>query len=130
MGKNATETMLEEAQPRPTIVARVDSLKPPRDPRDVKIPRKVKLLEDRILVRRDAPVKEIRGFLVPEAHQEAAMEGTVVAVGPGREGKPLKVQVGDRVLISRYAGNEMKFSPTDEESHVVLREDELLLVFA
>jgi len=56
------------------------------------------------------------------------MEGQVIAVGTGRvldDGKvqPLQVKPGDRVLIGKYAGTEIKL---DGVEHVIVREDEVL----
>ena len=56
------------------------------------------------------------------------MEGKVIAVGAGRvekDGKriPLEVKVGDRVLVGKYSGTEIKI---DDVEHVILREDEVL----
>lgn len=122
----------------------VQSTRTPRDPKDTTIPRPVRLLEDRILVRRDEASDKSGSIYIPGAHQVAPMEGTVVAVGPGRIIEPpelslagcvsdfarfpLYVTIGDRVLITRYAGNEFKFSPMDAETYVVMRADEVLMI--
>ena len=51
----------------------------------------------------------------------------MVAVGPGKlndgERLPMDVKSGDRVLIGKYSGNEIKI---DGEELVILREDEIL----
>ena len=54
----------------------------------------------------------------------------MVAVGPGKlndEGKraPMDVKAGDRILIGKYSGSEIKL---DDEEFVILREDEILAV--
>ena len=54
----------------------------------------------------------------------------MVAVGPGKlndDGKrsPLDVKEGDRVLIGKYSGSEIKI---DGDDYVILREDEILAV--
>ena len=54
----------------------------------------------------------------------------VVAVGPGKmndkgERSPLDVKAGDRVLIGKYSGSEIKYDDTD---YVIVREDEILAV--
>ena len=56
------------------------------------------------------------------------MEGKVVAVGAGKIDKagkriPLEVKVGDKVLIGKYSGQEVKI---DDVEHVIIREDEVL----
>src|SRR4029450_9879463 len=70
------------------------------------------------------------GIIIPDTAKEKPMEAEVVAVGKGKineEGKqlPLDVKKGDRILIGKYAGTEIKI---DDEEHLILREDEVLAV--
>lgn len=91
----------------------------------------IKPLGDRILVE---PVEEKEtkkgGIIIPDTAKEKPQEGKVIAVGPGRldeNGKrvPPEVKVGDRILMGKYAGTEVKI---DGEEHVILREDDVLAV--
>ena len=90
---------------------------------------KVKPLHDRLLVTRiEGKVQKKGGIIIPDSAKEKPMEGKVIAVGSGRvldDGKkiPLEVKVGDRVLLGRYAGTEVKI---DDKEHVIVREDEVL----
>ncbi len=90
---------------------------------------KVKPLHDRILVKRvEAEEKVKGGIIIPDTAKEKPLEGKVVAVGAGRlddDGKriPLEVKVGDRVLIGKYAGTEIKI---EDVEHVIVREEEVL----
>jgi len=90
---------------------------------------KVKPLYDRILVRRLDPKEEVKGgIIIPDTAKEKPMEGKVVAVGEGKMDKagkhiPLQVKAGDRVLIGKYSGQEVKI---DDVEHVIIREDEVL----
>jgi chaperonin GroES len=66
--------------------------------------------------------------IIPDSAKEKPMEGKVIAVGSGRvldDGKkvPLEVKVGDRVLLGRHAGTEVKI---DDKEHVIVSEDEVL----
>jgi len=89
----------------------------------------VQPLADRILVRRIEEQETIRGgIIIPDTAKEKPQEGEVVAVGPGRmteEGKriALEVKKGDRVLIGKYSGTDVKIEGTE---YVILREDEVL----
>jgi chaperonin GroES len=92
---------------------------------------KIRPLYDRILVKRLEP-KEIKkgGIIIPDTAKEKPMEAEVVAVGKGKineDGKqlPLDVKKGDRILIGKYAGTEIKI---DDEEHLILREEEVLAV--
>lgn len=89
----------------------------------------VKPLGERLLIK---PIKEEEksegGIVLPDSAKEKPQKAEVVAVGPGKvteDGKtiPLTVKVGDKVLIGKYAGNEIKI---DDEEFVIAREDEIL----
>jgi chaperonin GroES len=76
----------------------------------------------------EAEEKVKGGIIIPDTAKEKPLEGKVVAVGSGRlddNGKriPLEVKVGDRVLVGKYAGQEVKI---DDIEHVILREEEIL----
>ena len=86
-------------------------------------------LYDRVLIKREEPGEEKKGgIIIPDTAKEKPLEGKVIAVGSGKadeNGKriALEVKPGDRVLIGKYAGNEIKI---DDEEHVIVREDEIL----
>jgi chaperonin GroES len=94
---------------------------------------KVKPLHDRVLVHRVDPEQKVKGgIIIPDSAQEKPLEAKVVAVGAGKiddNGKriPLEVKVGDRVLIGKYSGNEIKIG---DKEHVIVREDEILGVIS
>jgi chaperonin GroES len=94
---------------------------------------KVKPLGDRILVRRVEEDEVMRsGIIIPETAKEKPQQGQVLAVGPGRlsdEGKriPMEVKAGDRILMGKYAGTEVKL---DGEECLILREDDVLAVIS
>ncbi len=92
---------------------------------------KVRPLADRILVKREEPSETVRGgIIIPDTAKEKPQEAKVIEVGPGRldeDGKrmALEVKKGDRVLMGKYAGTEVKI---DGEDHLILREDDVLAV--
>lgn len=74
-------------------------------------------LEDRILIKQlEAEQTTASGLVIPDTAKEKPQEGEVVAVGPGRfddEGEdriPLDVEVGDKVIYSKYGGTEVKYA--------------------
>ena len=90
---------------------------------------KMQPLADRVLVH---PLEEKEtkhgGIIIPDTAKEKPQEGEVVAIGTGKtddEGKkiPFTVKIGDRVLISKYGGTEVK---VDGESYLIMREDDIL----
>ncbi len=91
----------------------------------------IKPLGDRILVE-PAEEKETNkcGFISPDTAKEKPMEGNIVALGTGKtddNGKklPFEVKVGDRVLISKYGGTEIKL---DGKEYKILNSDDILAV--
>lgn len=92
---------------------------------------KIKPLADRILVKREEPSETVRGgIIIPDTAKEKPQEGRVMAAGPGKideHGKrvPMEVKKGDRILMGKYAGTEVKI---DGVEHLILREDDVLAV--
>lgn len=89
---------------------------------------KIRPLHDRVLIKRlNEEDKTKGGIIIPDSAKEKPQEGKVVAVGRGRheDGKviPLDVKAGDRILFSKYSGNEVKI---EGEEHLILKEDEIL----
>jgi chaperonin GroES len=99
----------------------------------VDIKAKVKPLGDRIVVRRVEEEEVQRGgIIIPDTAKEKPQQGEVLAVGPGRvtdDGKrlPIEVKVGDRILMGKYAGTEVKL---DGEECLILREDDVLAIIS
>ena len=91
----------------------------------------IKPLADRILVKRAEIDEQKQGSLfIPDSAKEKPQEAIVVAAGPGRqtdEGEriAMEVKIGDRVLISKYGGTEVK---VDGEEHLILRQDDVLAI--
>ena len=92
---------------------------------------KIRPLYDRILVKRiEEQQKTAGGLFIPDTAKEKPMEAMVVAVGNGKiqdDGslRKLEVKAGDKILFSKYSGNEIKIDGTD---HLILREDDILAV--
>ncbi len=92
----------------------------------------IRPLQDRILIKRlDEDDEQVKGgIIIPDTAKEKPQEAEVVAVGPGKlddDGKraPMDVKVGDKVLVGKYSGSDIKI---DDEDYVILREDEVLAV--
>jgi len=90
-------------------------------------------LHDRVIVKRlEEEKKSAGGILIPDSAAEKPLKAEVIAVGPGKvtdDGKTQApdVKKGDRVLIGKYSGTEVK---VDGDDLVVLREDDIMAVFA
>jgi chaperonin GroES len=94
---------------------------------------KVRPLNDRILVRRlEEGEQKVGGIIIPDTAKEKPQQGKVMAVGSGKvkdDGTriPLDVEEGDTILFGKYSGQEIKL---DGEEFLIMREDEVLAVFA
>ena len=90
---------------------------------------KFRPLQDRVLVRRlEQEEKTAGGIIIPDTAKEKPQEGKIIAVGTGKRddhGKliPFEVKKGDRVLISKYGGTEIKI---DGKDYLIMREDDIL----
>ncbi|GAA4517280.1 co-chaperone GroES [Brevibacterium yomogidense] len=93
----------------------------------------IKPLEDRIVVRQvEAEQTTASGLVIPDTAKEKPQEGEVVAVGPGRVADngtriPLDVQVGDKVVYSKYGGTELKHGG---DEYLVLSARDVLAVIS
>ena len=91
-------------------------------------------LADRVVVKpleREEMTKS--GIVLPDTAKEKPQEGVIEAVGNGRlnehtgKREPIDLTVGDRVIYSKYAGNEVKL---DEQEYLILSEKDILAVVA
>lgn len=86
----------------------------------------LKPLGDKVVVQLlEAEEKTASGIFLPDSAKKKPQEGTVIATGNGRvldngERNTLTVNVGDRVLFSKYGGNEVTVEGTD---YTILDED-------
>lgn len=89
----------------------------------------VRPLHDRVLLRRLEEKEVVKGgIIIPDTAKEKPQEAEVMAVGPGKlddNGKrmPIDVKKGDRVLIGKYSGTDIKIG---DDEVVIVREDEIL----
>lgn len=90
---------------------------------------KIKPLHDRVLAQRIEEKEEVKGgIIIPDTAKEKPQQAKILAVGKGKileDGKiiPLDVKEGDKVLISKYAGTEVKIG---SDEYLILREEEIL----
>ena len=88
-------------------------------------------LSDRVVLKRVDPAETVKGgIIIPDTAKEKPMEAEVVAVGEGKINdngtrNPMSVKAGQKVLIGKYSGTEVKIDGID---HVIVREDEILAI--
>lgn len=90
----------------------------------------IKPLGDRVVIQKlEAETTTKSGILLTGSAKEQPQEAKVVAVGPGAmvEGKrvPMDVEVGSKVLYSKYAGTDVK---VDGEEYIILKQDDILAI--
>lgn len=94
-------------------------------------PPRLRLLDDRVLVQPDEANQITPGGIVlPDQAKEKPARGTVISVGPGLrlesgERSPLAVNVGDRVLYTKFGGAEVEHEGREMK---MLREGEIFAV--
>ena len=90
---------------------------------------KITPLGDRVLVKSVDDDEQVKGgIIIPDSAKEKPQEATVVVLGTGKKDDdgndvPFQVKVGDKILVSKYGGTEVKL---DEEIYQLLREDDIL----
>ena len=91
----------------------------------------IRPLHDRVILRRIEEGEQVRGgIIIPDSAKEKPQEGVIVALGTGKtndDGKkiPFEVKKGDRVLVSKYGGTEIKL---DGKEYKILNTDDILAV--
>ena len=93
---------------------------------------KVAPLADRVVVRALEETEQMRGGLfIPDTAKEKPQQGEIIAVGPGRYEKnvrvPMELKTGDKVLYGKYSGSEVTI---DNEQYLILRESDVLAVIS
>ena len=92
----------------------------------------IKPLGDRVIVEAVAENGTTKkgGIIIPDTAKEKPMESLVVALGTGKtddNGKkvPFEIKKGDRVLLNRYGGTEVKL---DGKEFKILNTEDILAV--
>ena len=92
---------------------------------------KIQPLSDRVVVQALEETEQMRGGLyIPDTAKEKPMQGTIIAVGPGKLSEENEriapdVKVGQKVLYGKYSGTEVS---VDGEEYLILREADILAI--
>ncbi len=90
---------------------------------------KIRPLHDRVIVKRvEEETTTPGGIVLPGSAAEKPSQGVVLAIGTGKpldngSVRAMQVNVGDKVLFGKYAGNEVKI---DGEEIIVMREEDIM----
>jgi chaperonin GroES len=90
----------------------------------------IKPLADRVVIKMvEAEETTKSGIILAGSAKEKPQVAEVLAVGPGGvvDGKEIKMElsVGDKVLISKYAGTEVKL---DDQEYIIVRQSDILAI--
>ncbi len=87
---------------------------------------KIKPLADRVVIKMvEAEETTKSGIVLPGSAKEKPQVAEVVEVGPGTEEVKMEVKKGDKVLISKYSGTEVKI---DNEEFTIVEQGKILAI--
>lgn len=90
--------------------------------KEIKLPQPI---GQRVIVEPVQDVEKIGSIYIPEAVREKNQEGTILALGTGKAGKPFDVKVGDKVLFSKYGGTELEVG---DRKLKLVHEDDIIAI--
>ncbi|NLM72958.1 MAG: co-chaperone GroES [Clostridiaceae bacterium] len=86
----------------------------------------IKPLADRVVIKMlEAEETTKSGIVLPGTAKEKPQIAEVVAAGPGTDEVKMEVKVGDKVLISKYAGTEVKI---DGNEYTIVKQSDILAI--
>ena len=85
----------------------------------------LKPLSDNVLLKGVEEEKTSGGLILATATKEKPVVSSVVAVGPGTEENPMTVAPGQKVIVSKYAGTEIKL---DGETYSIVKISDILAI--
>ena len=90
----------------------------------------IKPLSDRVLIKmKEAEETTKSGIILASKSQEKPQIAEVIEVGPGEkiDGKlqEMLVKKGDNIIVSKYAGTEIKYENTD---YIIVKQDDILAI--
>lgn len=86
----------------------------------------IKPLMDRVVIKMtEAEETTKSGIILAGSAKEKPQVAEVVAVGPGKTDITMGVKVGDKVLISKYSGTDVKLEGVE---YTILKMEDILAV--
>lgn len=84
----------------------------------------IKPLGSRVVIKKlEAEEKTQGGIILTSSAKEKPQMAEVVAVGPGTKDEPMELKAGDKVVFSKYAGTEIKYSG---EEYTIMNQSDIL----
>ena len=86
----------------------------------------LKPLADRVVIKMKENEETTKsGIILAGASKEKPQFAEVIAVGPGTEKVKMEVNKGDKVVVSKYAGTEVKY---EEENYIIVSQNDILAI--
>ena len=86
----------------------------------------IKPLQDRVVVKmKEAEETTKSGIILTGSAKEKPEVAEVIEVGPGKKDVEMTVKKGDKVLLSKYSGTNVKL---DGEEFVILKMEDILAI--
>ena len=84
----------------------------------------IKPLEDRVLIKMVESEETTKsGIILSSGSKEKPQIAEVVAIGPGTEEVQMYVKVGDKIIINKYSGTEIKYEGTE---YTIVKQEDIL----
>lgn len=86
----------------------------------------IRPLGDKVVIKRlEAEEKTKGGIILSSSAKETPQVAEVIAAGPGTEDVKVEVKAGDKVIFTKYGGNEIEY---DGEKYIILSQKDILAV--
>ena len=90
----------------------------------------IKPLADRVLIKMVETEETTKsGIILSAASKEKPQVAEILEVGPGINTEDKKVSMyvkkGDKVIVSKYAGTEVKY---ENEDYIIVKQDDILAI--
>ena len=86
----------------------------------------IKPLADRVLIKMVESEETTKsGIILSSGSKEKPQIAQVIAVGPGTEDIKMNVKIGDKVIINKYSGTEVKYEGTE---YTIVKQDDILAI--
>ena len=87
---------------------------------------KLRPMADNVLLKQhEAAETTVSGIILATSNKEKPLIYEIVSVGPGTKDVTMTVAAGDRVVVSKFVGNEIKL---DGVEYKFVKQDEVLAV--
>jgi chaperonin GroES len=86
----------------------------------------LQMIGDRVLVKPDMiEEKTAGGIFIPDTAKERPSRGEVISVGPGVKDVEMVVNVGDKVLFTKYGNSEITLNG---QKHLIMKQNDILAI--